>query len=87
MSDSDKSKGFDICSGKKIFAPITLFLFLQKVIALEIFKGESGVKPQSIQTELEKSTLKDAVKKISEKYKIKKNDVYEKALRIKNDSL
>ena len=42
---------------------------------------------KELKTELEKSTLKDAVKKISEKYKIKKNDVYEKALRIKNDSL
>ena len=37
--------------------------------------------------ELKESTLKDAVKKITDKYKLKKSDVYEKALEIKNNSL
>ena len=37
--------------------------------------------------ELKKSTLKDAVKKVSDIYKLKRNDVYEKALKIKNNSL
>lgn len=34
--------------------------------------------------ELKRSTVKEAVKKISETYKLKRNDVYEKALEIKN---
>lgn len=37
-----------------------------------------------LKTELEKSPLSEAVKKISLLYKIKRNDVYEKALEIKN---
>lgn len=34
--------------------------------------------------ELKNSTLKEAVKKIAETYKLKRNDVYEKALELKN---
>lgn len=34
--------------------------------------------------ELQKSSLKETVKKISETYKLKKNDVYEKALQLKD---
>ena len=37
--------------------------------------------------ELKESTLKDAVKKVSDTYKLKKSDVYEKALKIKNNTL
>ena len=37
--------------------------------------------------ELKHCSLKEAVKKISETYKLKRNDVYEKALQIKNQSL
>ena len=37
--------------------------------------------------ELKKSTLKDAVKKVSDIYKLKRSDVYEKALKIKNNTL
>jgi len=37
--------------------------------------------------ELKHCSLKEAVKKISETYKLKRNDVYEKALEIKNKSL
>jgi len=37
--------------------------------------------------ELKHCSLKEAVKKISETYKLKRNDVYEKALEIKNQSL
>ncbi len=37
-----------------------------------------------LEEELKNSSLKDAVKKISEMYKIKKSDVYDKALEIKN---
>ena len=37
--------------------------------------------------ELKKYTLKDAVKKVSDTYKLKRSDVYEKALKIKNNSL
>jgi 16S rRNA (cytidine1402-2'-O)-methyltransferase len=40
-----------------------------------------------LEKELENSTLKDAVKKITEKYKLKRSDVYEKALEIKNHSV
>ena len=39
-----------------------------------------------LEIELQKSTLKDAVKKISDTCKIKKSDVYDKALEIKNNS-
>ena len=35
----------------------------------------------------ESEELKDAVKKISETYKLKKSDVYEKALKIKNNTI
>ncbi|MBE6463202.1 MAG: 16S rRNA (cytidine(1402)-2'-O)-methyltransferase [Alphaproteobacteria bacterium] len=37
--------------------------------------------------ELKESTLKDAVKKVSDTYKLKKSDVYEKALKIKNNTI
>jgi 16S rRNA (cytidine1402-2'-O)-methyltransferase len=37
--------------------------------------------------ELKHCSVKEAVKKISETYKLKRNDVYEKALQIKNQSL
>ncbi len=37
-----------------------------------------------LEEELKCSSLKDAVKKVSETYKIKKSDVYDKALEIKN---
>ena len=37
--------------------------------------------------ELKSTSLKDAVKKISETYKLKKSDVYEKALKIKNNTI
>lgn len=37
-----------------------------------------------LREELEHSTVKEAVKKIVETYKLKRNDVYEKALEIKN---
>ena len=37
-----------------------------------------------IKEELKHCTLKEAVKKISETYHLKRNDVYEKALQIKN---
>jgi 16S rRNA (cytidine1402-2'-O)-methyltransferase len=40
-----------------------------------------------IQDELKKHTLKEAVKFISEKYGLKRNDVYEKALEIKNKTI
>ena len=40
-----------------------------------------------LKNELKKSTLKDAVKQISETYKIKKSDVYDKALQIKNNTI
>lgn len=42
---------------------------------------------EELKKELENSSLKDAVKKITDKYKLKKSDVYEKALEIKNNSL
>ena len=41
---------------------------------------------EELKKELEQSTLKDAVKKIATKYKLKKSDVYEKALKIKDIS-
>lgn len=37
-----------------------------------------------LREELQHSTVKEAVKKISETYKLKRNDVYEKALELKN---
>lgn len=37
-----------------------------------------------LREELKSSTVKEAVKKISETYKLKRNDVYEKALELKN---
>ncbi|MBP5698274.1 MAG: 16S rRNA (cytidine(1402)-2'-O)-methyltransferase [Alphaproteobacteria bacterium] len=40
-----------------------------------------------LKEEMQKSTLKEAVKKISETYHLKRNDVYEKALQIKNQSV
>ena len=40
-----------------------------------------------IQDELKNHTLKEAVKIISDKYNLKRNDVYEKALEIKNKNL
>ena len=40
-----------------------------------------------IQAELKNHTLKEAVKIISDKYNLKRNDVYEKALEIKNKNL
>ena len=40
-----------------------------------------------IRDELKKYTLKEAVKFISEKYGLKRNDVYEKALEIKNKTI
>ncbi len=40
-----------------------------------------------IQNELKNHTLKEAVKIISDKYNLKRNDVYEKALEIKNKNL
>lgn len=42
---------------------------------------------ETLKNELKKSTLKDAVKQISETYKIKKSDVYDKALQIKNNTI
>ena len=42
---------------------------------------------QIIKNELENHTLKEAVKNISEKYGLKRNDVYEKALEIKNKTI
>ena len=42
---------------------------------------------QIIKNELENHTLKEAVKIISEKYGLKRNDVYEKALEIKNKTI
>jgi 16S rRNA (cytidine1402-2'-O)-methyltransferase len=40
-----------------------------------------------IQNELKNHTLKEAVKIVSEKYGLKRNDVYEKALEIKNKNI
>lgn len=40
-----------------------------------------------LKEQMQKMTLKEAVKKISETYKLKRNDVYEKALQIKNESV
>ena len=40
-----------------------------------------------IQNQLKNHTLKEAVKIISKKYNLKRNDVYEKALEIKNKNL
>lgn len=40
-----------------------------------------------LKAEMQKSTLKEAVKKISETYHLKRNDVYDKALKLKNQSL
>ena len=40
-----------------------------------------------LRQELSKSSLKTAVKKVVEKYGLNKNDVYEQALRIKNEQL
>ena len=37
--------------------------------------------------ELSRCTLKEAVKNIAEKYHLKRNDVYEKALELKNNAL
>lgn len=39
---------------------------------------------EMLKEELKHSTVKEAVKKISETYKLKRNDVYEKALELKN---
>ncbi len=40
-----------------------------------------------IKTELKDNTLKQAVKNITEKYNLKRNEVYERAIQIKNNSL
>lgn len=40
---------------------------------------------EELKTELKKSTLKTAVKNIIEKYNLNKNEVYQKALELKND--
>ena len=41
---------------------------------------------QILAEELKNSTLKDAVRKVADKYNLKKNDVYEKALELKNNT-
>lgn len=40
-----------------------------------------------LREEMKHCSLKEAVKNVAEKYKLKRNDVYEKALQIKNQSL
>lgn len=40
-----------------------------------------------LKEEMKHCSLKEAVKNVAEKYKLKRNDVYEKALQIKNQSL
>ena len=40
-----------------------------------------------LKTELKDNTLKQAVKNITEKYNLKRNEVYERAIQIKNNSL
>lgn len=41
----------------------------------------------ALREEMKHCSLKEAVKNVAEKYKLKRNDVYEKALQIKNQSL
>ena len=50
---------------------------------LEMSASEVDIE-ELLREELKHSTLKEAVKKISESYHLKRNDVYEKALQIKN---
>ena len=58
------------------------------VIAPPIEQRSDEVDIESLlKVEMQKSTLKEAVKKISETYHLKRNDVYEKALQIKNQSV
>ena len=55
------------------------------VIAPPVEADNSEIDVESLlREELKHSTLKEAVKKISETYHLKRNDVYEKALQIKN---
>ena len=50
---------------------------------LEMSASEVDIE-ELLREELKHSTLKEAVKKISESYHLKRNDVYDKALQIKN---